>query len=280
MSHTNGHISPPINGPPAVPDPPDLSRTTLTGYEHLALELSSTTSPVQPLYRKFSYLNHRILLYLQDELAELEEHLRLIDEILAQHHQLPVPASPTGIPLPSEKAPSLMFMPASRRAEAAYPTDLHLERRDLLGRIFQKTEQYNRALSSFASVAGNAASASEEQVSAYRAWIEGHRPVHEVETKFLLRGDDLIAPFGMKEKYGTAGKAMYGYFFAAFVAMLFLLVVPVDLVGKVALLMLFTTGGAIAVATTGGRYEGEARLGICGVLVVGALGWAARGAAR
>ncbi|RMY17012.1 hypothetical protein D0867_04462 [Hortaea werneckii] len=106
---------------PPVPDAPDLSQRTIAGYEMLALEISAGESPVRPLYRKFEYLNHRILLYLQDELCELEEQLRTLDEIIAQMD----PAMAEG-----------QRSPASRRAETYSNSEIYHRRTSLLGRIF------------------------------------------------------------------------------------------------------------------------------------------------
>ncbi|KAK5115688.1 hypothetical protein LTR62_000777 [Meristemomyces frigidus] len=173
----NGHLD--RTTPPPAPDAPDLTQKTYTGYEQLAQELSAVDSSVTPLYRKFDYLNHRILLHLQDELAELEEHLRTLDEILAQME----PASPEG-----------KRLPASRRAETYSGSEIHHQRTHLLGRIFIKTEQYNRAMSSYTSMAKNSVSAESEQVESYRLWMKNHTPIHESESCFLHHPEDLVAP--------------------------------------------------------------------------------------
>nr|POE48134.1 hypothetical protein CFP56_01462 [Quercus suber] len=176
------HISSLPTRPP-VPDAPDLSRRTLTGYEQLALELASTSSPVQPIYRKFEYLNHRILLHLQDELSELEEQLRTIDEIIAQ-------LEPTSMDISTQRSSS------SRRGDTYSGAEIHHRRTNLLGRIFLKTEQYNRAMKSYSDMNRNFAAVNSEQVDLYRAWLTKHSPVHEVETRFLNQTPDLIVPGG------------------------------------------------------------------------------------
>ncbi|KAK3699330.1 hypothetical protein LTR37_016482 [Vermiconidia calcicola] len=172
----NGHIA--HHGPPPAPDAPDLSQRTLAGYEELALELSASRSPVKPLYRKFEYLNHRILLHLQDELSELEEQLRTVDEIIAQMD----PGIAEG-----------QKTPASRRGDN-FHGEIHLRRTHLLGNIFVKTEQYNRAMSAYASMAKHSLPANEGQVSAYQQWMAKHSPIHEVEQRFLRQEKDLVVP--------------------------------------------------------------------------------------
>lgn len=118
LDNQDGHL-------PPAPEAPDLSKTTLTGYELLARELSDRPHDITPMYRKFEYLHHRVLLHLQDELSELEEHLRITDEFLTQ-----LARNDSGSPA----------NPASRRKEW-YSGDHR--RTDLLGRIFQKQEQYS-----------------------------------------------------------------------------------------------------------------------------------------
>lgn len=121
--------------------PSSLNQTKypMTGYELLAHELSATASSpddsappaseIVPVYRKFEHLNHRVLLHLQDETSELEEELRQLDRCIAQM---------------SPKDPSSgQAYPASRRNDARYGGDLHFKRTELLGRIFQKLEQYS-----------------------------------------------------------------------------------------------------------------------------------------
>lgn len=132
--------------------PPDLAEMTITGYEKLASSLAATpTSPshddgqksgadgrtraIRPLYRRFEYLNHRILLHLQDELAEYEEELRELDECLARHQQQAIVAGgvEAGIPMP----------PASRRLESRYGSEVHARRTLVLGNIYLKLGQYS-----------------------------------------------------------------------------------------------------------------------------------------
>lgn len=119
---------------------PDMSRTTAAGYELLANKLSETPKKnngpgrkagnLVPMYRKFEHLNHRVLLHLQDEVCELEEELRYLDESIIQMS----PRDDTG-----------HAFPASRRGDARYGSELHYKRTELLGRIFQKLGQYSKS---------------------------------------------------------------------------------------------------------------------------------------
>ncbi|KAK5008175.1 hypothetical protein LTR28_004323 [Elasticomyces elasticus] len=170
---------------PVAPEAPDLTRRTLAGYELLATKLAEQTPDAvdpslrfKPAYRRFEQLNHRILLHLQDEIAELEEQLRMLDECIAQW------AEGDGQHHPS---------PASRRAEAVSGSELHHRRTMLLGNIFVKTEQYNRALASYASASTRFETATEDDISAYRTWMTKHAPIHEVEARFLDHKHDLVS---------------------------------------------------------------------------------------
>jgi hypothetical protein len=124
--------------PDALPDlssEKDATSKTLGGYRLIASKLSGPNKAGKkldgppPLYRKFEELNHRILLHLQDEIAELEEDLHVLDQHIARL-----------MPPPPDKKP----MPASRRAEARIGGELHYRRTELLGRIFIKLGQYSK----------------------------------------------------------------------------------------------------------------------------------------
>jgi hypothetical protein len=123
--------------PPDAPFGLDLQKTTIAGYELLASKLASRNidgadGNVHPLYRKFEHLNHRVLLHLQDEISELEEELRILDESIAQM----TPSTEKNV-----------LQPASRRADARFGSDLHFRRTDVLGRIFVKLGQYSTSFS-------------------------------------------------------------------------------------------------------------------------------------
>ena len=131
----NAYAQPPHYQPHSIG--PDLTKTTVVGYELLADKLTELPKDesghdegkVLPMYRKFENLNHRVLLHLQDEIAELEEELRYLDECVAQ-------ASPGG-----ELG---HIQPASRRADARYGGELQYRRTDLLGRVYLKLGQYSQ----------------------------------------------------------------------------------------------------------------------------------------
>ncbi|KAF2268637.1 hypothetical protein CC78DRAFT_540891 [Lojkania enalia] len=222
MAHTQPpHYQPQTAGP-------DMSKTTVVGYELLADKLTELSrigdgevkegeETVVPMYRKFETLNHRVLLHLQDEISELEEELRYLDECIAQITPL---------------------HPASRRGDAKHGGELHYRRTELLGRIYIKLGQYreghvdarlflflflryavskeglhrlnvktifgttcwvtnmsklDQALSSFSSMLKNLDPANTEDIQAYHTWMERHGPVDQTESRFLERKNDLLA---------------------------------------------------------------------------------------
>ncbi|KAK3067249.1 hypothetical protein LTR53_015991 [Teratosphaeriaceae sp. CCFEE 6253] len=229
---------------PPAPDAPDLTKRTLAGYEMLAVELSTSDSHVRPLYRRFEYLHHRILLHVQDELCELEEQLRTMDEIIAQMDPA-LPESPR--------------TPASRRGEAYQGAEIHHQRTQLLGRIFLKTEQYSRAMTAYAGAAKCGPNASSGDLEAYRVWMEKHSPVHFAEAQFLQREDDLVAPGGGElSSLRTEGKptkhAAQTYLPVALVLPLLLFSFIPSLAGRLAITALIAAAAFTVVETTQVRH--------------------------
>ncbi|OMP81558.1 hypothetical protein BK809_0002551 [Diplodia seriata] len=174
-------------------DLPDLAETTTTGYEKLAFALSGTSirhdheesgadmrHVPKPLYRRFEYLNHRVLLHWQGELSELEEELRVLDECIAQHQ----------IHAGDEVGKAL---PASRRYSSQYGADLHQRRTMVLGNIYCKMGQYYNTMASFEKMSSVSEPARADDVSAYESWIREHAPIDDDETRFLARQADLMS---------------------------------------------------------------------------------------
>lgn len=109
--------------------PPIPTEKPKPGYDTLAAAIDSRGDAfLKPIYRKFETLNHRILLYLQDEIGEMEGELRELDNAITREDEM------------------LGRTHASRRAEAKLPTQLQWRRLDLLGRSYTKVEQYSEWL--------------------------------------------------------------------------------------------------------------------------------------
>lgn len=120
-------------------------RATISGYASLASKLDSSdkdnnTQKLAPVYRRFENVNHRILLYLQDEISQMEEELQLMDEYDATKR--------ASIALEDGSQPE----PASRRMDveaARHFSGFHARRTELLERLMYKTNQYSMSLPTF-----------------------------------------------------------------------------------------------------------------------------------
>lgn len=150
-------------------------KASTTGYEFLASHLHARSDTMlKPIYRKFETLNNRMLLFLQDEISEMEDQLKDLDDAIAHEEQ------------------NSMRKPASRRAEAKLPSQLQWHRSELVGRSFAKVEQYNRALTSYRNMVKSFEPASHADITAYRSWITEHVPIVESESAFLNKDSDLL----------------------------------------------------------------------------------------
>lgn len=112
---------------------PEPSNAQPTGYSHIASRLAGRLPdergpPIQPLYRRFQELNHRMLLHLQDEVSQLEERLHRLDNRSTQDRQ----------------TYSGHTLPESRRAEESMSGELYRRRTDLLGQIGFKLQAYSK----------------------------------------------------------------------------------------------------------------------------------------
>ncbi len=109
---------------------PVESRAHKSGYNHLASNIDSRDDALlTPIYRKFEILNNRMLLYLQDEIAQMEEDLKELDTAIE-----------------TEDNGRSQRGPASRRSEAKLPSQLQWHRMELMGRTFAKVEQYSKPI--------------------------------------------------------------------------------------------------------------------------------------
>ncbi|KAI4114866.1 MAG: hypothetical protein LQ338_007944 [Usnochroma carphineum] len=205
---------------PLPPTPPELSpqlprgrkqnpakepSSIKHGYSQLALEISAQDDAViKPVYRKFETLNNRILLYLQDEISELEADLEELDAAITREEQY---VGRTGYP-------------ASRRAEAKAPSQLQWHRNNLMERCASKVETYSeslnpsrcpwetlssaltstklmihcvdRALTSYSNLTQTLSPSSKSDLSTYRKWIMKHNPIAKPEASFLNDRKDLV----------------------------------------------------------------------------------------
>jgi len=160
--------------------PLDDQTVSISGYDLLAARLSEAGDKKDgplPAYRRFTRLNHRILLQLQDEISQMEEDLATFDAADARLRH----------------GSDGKVMPESRRLNLQWHgSELHARRLDLLGQIYVKVEQYNQALASFQKVMNITATAKQPDISIYRAWIDDNSPIAEAERTFLDDPKDLL----------------------------------------------------------------------------------------
>ncbi|KAE8382638.1 hypothetical protein BDV26DRAFT_238949 [Aspergillus bertholletiae] len=157
-----------------------------SGYGLLSWQLSSSVEKEEPslppLYRRFEDLNHRVLLYLQDEIAQMEEDLHVLDEYEEMHR------------VATAEQEGTKTIPASRRMDVqtqAY-SSLHYRREEVMAALIQKTQQYNNALSAYSKATQTLSSASDKDIDTYRAWMKENTPIAAAETRFLEHSKDLI----------------------------------------------------------------------------------------
>ncbi|UNI17462.1 hypothetical protein JDV02_003803 [Purpureocillium takamizusanense] len=149
-------------------------KTPMSGYELLAAKLVGGLGgpPVTPIYRRFEALNHRLLLYLQADLTDLEAELRSLDRKDTVDR-------------------GCGLIPASRRHERWSNTAVSQQRTEILGQIGYKLSQYNKLITSFRRVQ-DLPGATLDEAQSYRSWLSRSRLIVEDETKFLDLGEDLV----------------------------------------------------------------------------------------
>ncbi|KAL8912001.1 MAG: hypothetical protein Q9171_002914 [Xanthocarpia ochracea] len=120
------------------------------------------------IYRKFGWLHNRLLLYLQDELAELEHKLDQLDKATFSDDE--------------------DFKLSSRRDDWIGPS----KRRDLVRQIAQKLEEYDKHLLRYQKVQAIRRPTIRNQVSLYN-FIQNTQSLIEPEYRWIREGIDLAA---------------------------------------------------------------------------------------
>ena len=204
---------------------PASSASNISKDAEAADEQVETDDPpfLAPIYRKFETLTHRMLLYLQDEICELESQLAELDDAIA--HELDSQAyddgqNGRGSPNPAHLHPLHPHSPhmgglgsssgahfahpthphashathanpppEARRTEAKLPSRLQWHRADLLGRVGGRLEVYQRAMSGYAKMTRDFRPVKngheDGELERYREWMERKAPIASAETGFL-----------------------------------------------------------------------------------------------
>jgi len=151
---------------------------------------SDGNAALKPIYRKFETLNNRILLYLQDEISKLESQLQQLDNAIST-----LGDSSSEDARSTEDGPSMSV-------------GLEWQRKELVGRISSKLDQYSksysykawsntkdhldRTLSSYSSICRHLDPVSAAEIIPYKDWMEGHPSSGEAGLAFILHEQDLI----------------------------------------------------------------------------------------
>ncbi|KAK8922573.1 hypothetical protein H634G_00679 [Metarhizium anisopliae BRIP 53293] len=151
-----------------------------SGYHLLAAKLSGGAGgqPLVPIYRRFDALNHRLLLYMQDEIAELER------QLIALEAQDTAKRSYLG-----------GVIPASRRQDRWISNNLTDQKTEVLGHIGYKLSQYNQVLASFRKVQ-DIPVPTWRDIHLYKTYLTTSNLIVDDETRFLDAENDLVSLSG------------------------------------------------------------------------------------
>lgn len=156
--------------PPPQPSVLQAQRT-YSGYDHLSWTLSHRPLVLRPLYRSFKHLHHRLLLHLQDELAELEDELRHLDSEIRSHYS---------------------SRPTSRRFEdrAEGPVeDLYGRRERLFKAVQARLTAYQEIVRDLKAWKTDFIAPDEDARQDYKNWLNKNSALAEEETQFLDSAD-------------------------------------------------------------------------------------------
>ncbi|KAG5947132.1 hypothetical protein E4U53_006458 [Claviceps sorghi] len=162
-------------------DYPDLAshldNVAPSGYHLLATKLSgdSCGQPISPIYRRFDALNHRLLLYMQDEINDLERQLTSLE------------AKDT-----VKRSYAGGVMPASQRQDRRIDSSLAHQKTEILGLIGYKLSQYNHVLASYCKVQDIPAPTWRD-IYTYKSYLATSKLIVDDETRFLDASNDLIS---------------------------------------------------------------------------------------
>ncbi|KAG6010541.1 hypothetical protein E4U21_005894 [Claviceps maximensis] len=165
----------------ASQDHPDLASNienmAPSGYHILARKLSGDVcgQTISPIYRRFDALNHRLLLYMQDEIADLERQLTSLE------------AKDT-----VKRSYAGGVLPASQRQDRLIDSSLAHQKTEILGLIGYKLSQYNHVLASYCKVQDIPAPTWRD-IHMYKNYLATSKLIVDDETRFLDASNDLFS---------------------------------------------------------------------------------------
>ncbi|KAK2749335.1 hypothetical protein FQN55_003661 [Onygenales sp. PD_40] len=195
------------------------------------------------LYRKFESLNHRVLRHLQEDIAQMEEDLTILEEV-EEVRRVTVNVKNSG----RQKLLSTKHQDLQAEEWSA----LQQKKVELVEKIVLKTEQYNRALCAYREVSRKLPAAINEEIATYRKWIHENPTNAKSDLRFLANDNDLIM-VGERRYTPRDSNAIYSTIVTISAAILFPLLafgVISEFFGRIAIVAIF--GGATALFASNG----------------------------
>ncbi|KAI8720629.1 hypothetical protein NCS52_00508600 [Fusarium sp. LHS14.1] len=152
----------------------DVAFADLTGYARIASAITGQVLPgVRPLYRRFEWLHHRLLLSYQDQLAELEDYLIDLDAVST---------------VTRRTEQGRRNLPCSEREERTEDSPYKRDKTRTMREIGHVLDAYTQLLSSLGTIQKLPAAAAEDK-RAYRTFLAQRNLLVPAETEFLRAGD-------------------------------------------------------------------------------------------
>ncbi|OJD15596.1 hypothetical protein AJ78_04149 [Emergomyces pasteurianus Ep9510] len=195
------------------------------------------------LFRKFESLNHRLLRHLQEEIAQMEEDLTILDEV-EEVRRVAVNVRNSG----RQKLLSTKHQDLQSEELSA----LQQRKFELVEKLVPRTEQYNRALCSYREVSRTLPTATGDEVEAYRSWIHENSSTTKSDLRFLAHDNDLIL-LGDRPASSCTPNPIYSTIATVSAAILFPLLafgVISEFFGRIAVVSI--VGGATALFASNG----------------------------
>ncbi|KKZ62542.1 hypothetical protein EMCG_02948 [[Emmonsia] crescens] len=195
------------------------------------------------LYRKFESLNHRLLRHLQEEIAQMEEDLTILDEV-EEVRRVAVNVRNSGR--------TKLLSTNHQDLQSEELSALQQKKFELVEKLVPKTEQYNRALCSYREVSRTLPTATGDEVEAYRTWIHEHSSTTKSDLRFLAHDNDLIL-LGERPVSSRTPNPIYSTIATVSAAILFPLLafgVISEFFGRIAVVAI--VGGATALFASNG----------------------------
>ncbi|WAO88104.1 Hypothetical protein NCS54_00543500 [Fusarium falciforme] len=229
--------------------------TDLTGYARIASAITGQVLPgIRPLYRRFEWLHHRLLLSYQDQLVELEDELIESDAVSTAER----------------RREGRRDLPCSAREERSGDSPYKRDKVRVMRDIGHVLGAYTQLLASLETIQKLPAAAADDK-RAYRTFLAQRNLIVQPETEFL-RATDLVcvarepptdAPGAADDKAEEAGgdeaapqpevplRALINGFSAGFACLAVSLVALPDLTSRLIVVLCFVVLAAVVMMATG-----------------------------